>query len=46
MRKKETFMQLVKRNKEEILRNGQALSRIDRILDERRLAAAKVSGTK
>jgi hypothetical protein len=42
MRRKVTYMQLVKRNKEEIMRNHRELNRIERILDERRIANVKV----
>jgi hypothetical protein len=42
MRRKVTYMQLVKRNKEEIMRNHHELNRIERILDERRVANVKV----
>lgn len=42
MRKKVTYMQLVKRNREEIMRNNHELNRIEQILDERRVANMKV----
>ncbi|MCQ2010510.1 MAG: FbpB family small basic protein [Sporolactobacillus sp.] len=46
MRKKVTYLQLVKKNKEEIMRDRIELNRIDRILDERRTSQVKKSATR
>ncbi|MET1250037.1 FbpB family small basic protein [Sporolactobacillus sp. STCC-11] len=42
MRKKATYIQLVKRNKEEIMKNHHELNRIEQILDDRRVANVNV----
>ncbi|QAA21757.1 FbpB family small basic protein [Sporolactobacillus terrae] len=42
MKRKVTYMQLVKKNKEEILSDRHELNRIERKLDERRAATVPV----
>ncbi|MCO7126527.1 FbpB family small basic protein [Sporolactobacillus shoreicorticis] len=46
MRKKVTYLQLVKKNKEEIMNDRIELNRIEKALDERRVLQVKKSAAR
>ncbi|WP_168371037.1 FbpB family small basic protein [Sporolactobacillus laevolacticus] len=43
MKRKVTYLQLVKKNQEEIWKNSNELNRIETIIDERRISGMKKS---